>query len=78
MGSDVYGLPSRDSARIAKSELLTLQIYELFPKLASFLAKKIKTAILSGGCFKMGSVDIVLPSRDSARIAKSELLTLQR
>ena len=33
---------SRDSARIAKSELLTLQIYELFLKLASFLAKKIK------------------------------------
>ena len=36
-----------------------------------------KKAILSGGCFKMGSVDIVLPSRDSARIAKSELLTVQ-
>ena len=28
--------------------------------------------------FKMGSVDIVLPSRDSARIARTFILTVQR
>jgi hypothetical protein len=59
MGSVDIVLPSRDSARIAKSELLTLQIYELFLKLASFLAKK-KQPSFRVAVLKWSSIDKAL------------------
>ena len=43
MGSVDIVLPSRDSARIARTFILTLQRYELFPKLPNFFARKFGT-----------------------------------